>query len=61
VAQELVGVAEVAALLGVSTQRVDQLARTEGFPAPVAVLAAGRIWRRADIERWARRTGRRPR
>jgi predicted DNA-binding transcriptional regulator AlpA len=58
-AQQLVGVAEIAALLGVTTQRVDQLARTEGFPKPVAVLAAGRIWQRADIERWAHRTGRR--
>ena len=55
---DLAGIAEVAELLGVTTQRVDQLAHEEGFPKPIAVLAAGRIWRHADIEAWARRTGR---
>ncbi len=52
------GVAEVAELLGVSTQRVDQLTKTAGFPAPEATLSAGRIWQREDIEEWARATGR---
>jgi predicted DNA-binding transcriptional regulator AlpA len=42
----------------VSRQRADQLTRTERFPEPVAVLSAGRIWRRADVEAWARETGR---
>lgn len=46
------GVAEIARMLGVTTQRVDQLARLEAFPKPVAVLSAGRIWRREDIEAW---------
>jgi predicted DNA-binding transcriptional regulator AlpA len=55
---DLVGTAEITKLLGVSKQRVDQLARTEGFPKPQAVLAAGRIWRRKDIESWARKAGR---
>jgi len=56
---ELMGVAEVCALLGVSKQRVDQLVRTHlDFPRPVAQLAAGRIWLRADILKWARDTGR---
>jgi hypothetical protein len=32
----------------------------EGFREPVAVLSAGRIWRRADVEAWARATGRLP-
>jgi hypothetical protein len=27
---------------------------------PVAVFSAGRIWRRADVEAWARDTGRLP-
>ena len=46
---ELMGVAEIAELFGVSTQRVDQLARQPGFPRPVAepqgwadLAAAGR-------------------
>lgn len=57
--RDLVGIAEVAELLGVSTQRVDQLARDhDDFPEPVAELAAGRIWERADVEAWAKATGR---
>lgn len=28
------------------------------FPEPVAVLAAGRIWSREDVERWAVEHGR---
>jgi hypothetical protein len=56
--EELVGTAEIAEMLGVTNQRVDQLSRTESFPAPIAVLAAGRIWQREAIERWAREAGR---
>lgn len=54
----LMGLAEVAELLGVSRQRADQLARTRGFPDPVATLVGGRIWERADVERWALDQGR---
>ena len=54
----LVSTVEIAAMLGVSRQRVDQLTRTEGFPEPVAELAIGRVWERADVEAWARETGR---
>lgn len=54
----LVGVAEIAAMLGVTRQRVNQLVREEGFPAPAAELSAGRIWNRAEIEQWAKGTGR---
>lgn len=57
---DVVGIREIADVLNLTTQRVDQLARTDPrFPAPAAVLAAGRIWRRADIEQWAKKTGRR--
>ena len=56
---DLVGVAEVAELLGVTRQRVDALARTHTlFPEPVATIAAGRVWLREDIEEWASRDGR---
>jgi len=51
--RHLCGVAEIARLLGVSRQRVDQLARAyPDFPKPEAELAAGRIWSTADIEAW---------
>lgn len=50
---ELMGAAEVAALLGVSRQRVNQLVHTTGFPEPIAHLDAGRIWLGIDIRAWA--------
>ena len=54
----LMGVKEIAELLGVSPQRADQLANKEGFPTPTAVLASGRIWNRDEVEAWAREKGR---
>lgn len=44
----------MAEMLGVTRQQVDRLAARPDFPRPVAVLKAGRIWRRRDVERWAR-------
>jgi prophage regulatory protein len=54
----LVGLTEIAEMLGISRQRADQLVRQAGFPAPDAVITAGRIWRTEDVEAWARATGR---
>jgi DNA-binding CsgD family transcriptional regulator/predicted DNA-binding transcriptional regulator AlpA len=49
----LLGVAEIAAMLGVSRQRVAQLMDSyEDFPSPEAELSAGRIWARSAIETW---------
>jgi hypothetical protein len=50
VTHHLVGVVKVAAMLGVSRQRVSQLADTKDFPAPAAVLAAGPVWERQAVE-----------
>jgi predicted DNA-binding transcriptional regulator AlpA len=58
VTHHLVGTTEIAKLLGVSRQRVGQLAATESFPQPTARLAAGPIWEREAVERWAREAGR---
>jgi predicted DNA-binding transcriptional regulator AlpA len=55
---ELVSTIEIARMLGVSRQRVDQLRTADGFPDPVHVLAIGRIWRATDIAAWAASTGR---
>ena len=56
------GVTEVAALLGVSRQRVAELRGREDFPTPVAELAAGPVWTESSlrrfIEAWPRRPGR---
>ncbi len=56
---DLVAVAEIAAMLGISKQRVYQiLDEDDTFPAPADQLTVGRIWRRSEVERWAKRTGR---
>lgn len=54
----LVGTHEIAELLGVSRQRVQQLAARPDFPTPVAVLHMGKVWRRSEVEKWATATGR---
>jgi predicted DNA-binding transcriptional regulator AlpA len=59
--EDLVGAAEIAELLGITRQRVDQISRTHAdFPAPLAELKSGRIWSREAVEAWAKRTGRLP-
>jgi hypothetical protein len=60
--EEYAGVSEVAALLNVSRQRVAELRAREDFPAPVAELAAGPVWRVTSLKRflaeWPRKPGR---
>jgi hypothetical protein len=56
---DLVGTAEIAALLGVSRQRADQLTKMDdAFPRPVAELVNGRIWAREAVVVWAVLRGR---
>jgi predicted DNA-binding transcriptional regulator AlpA len=63
---DLAGVGEVADLLGLSRQRIDQLAADSrsGFPEPVKVerrgLATRRLWRASEVVAWGRATGRVP-
>ena len=45
-------------MLGVSRQRVQQLIKREDFPRPEARLAMGSFWRRSDVVKWAKATGR---
>jgi predicted DNA-binding transcriptional regulator AlpA len=55
----LVGSAEIGRMLGgVSRQRVQQLVNREDFPAPEAALDMGKVWKREDVEAWARSHGR---
>jgi prophage regulatory protein len=54
----LVGAAEIGRMLGVSRQRVQQLVSRDGFPEPEVVLEMGKVWKRSDVEEWARRQGR---
>ena len=59
----LVGVKEVAGLLGVSPQRASELAKSVSFPRPVTKLASGPVWLEASIQHfasdWKRLPGRR--
>ncbi|GAA4596359.1 hypothetical protein GCM10023107_37320 [Actinoplanes octamycinicus] len=50
----LMGAWEIALRMGLSRQRVQQLAERPDFPAPVASLRMGRVWRTAEIELWLR-------
>lgn len=64
VVPELVGLSEVAEMLGVSRQRVGHLRAHPQFPAPVGEPRCGPIWTHASLlhflHRWQRRRGRRP-
>ena len=50
----LVGLTEIARMLGVSRQRAHQLAQTDDFPRPAAELANGRVWEIDDVDAWMR-------
>lgn len=43
---------------GISRQRVQQLTSRDDFPWPEASLDMGKVWKRADVEAWARDHGR---
>jgi predicted DNA-binding transcriptional regulator AlpA len=54
-----VGAAEIAAMFGgISRQRVDQIVARKDFPRPMVRLKQGRVWRTADVVRWAEEKGR---
>ena len=63
--RDLVGTSEAAVLLGVSRQRIGQLAERPDFPAPIARLSAGPVWTRTSIDAfdqsWSRKITGRPR
>lgn len=55
---DLVGLAEIAEMAGVSRQAVTNwTARHDSFPEPLARLAAGPVWQRADIAAWLEAQG----
>src|SRR5712691_8074525 len=50
---ELLGLAEVAALLGVTRQVVSNWkARKANFPKPIAELKSGPVWEKSDVLSW---------
>lgn len=57
----LVGLTEIASMLGVTRQRAGQLVRDyDDFPPPVAELASGRVWETTAVETWAKAHPERP-
>lgn len=54
VVPDLVGVAEAASILGWDKRRVITYVDRGSFPEPVARLAGGRVWDRADVEAFHR-------
>ena len=52
----IVGFAEVVELLGVPQRTAARYVQRDDFPAPLEQLAAGPIWRRTDVARWAKKT-----
>jgi hypothetical protein len=55
----LVGVSEAAAILGWDRRRVITYVDRGSFPEPVEHLASGRVWRRDQVEAFAREFARR--
>jgi hypothetical protein len=51
---DLVGVSEAATILGWDRRRVITYVDRGAFPEPIAALASGRVWRRDDVESFAR-------
>lgn len=57
--EDLVTGAEIGRRLGLSTQRVHQLAARDDFPAPLGRVGNYVVWRWADVATWDARGQRR--
>lgn len=55
-APELASVVEIASMLDVPRRTAERWVNRPDFPAPTDTLAVGRIWRRADVQAWAKKT-----
>jgi prophage regulatory protein len=51
---ELAGIAEIATMLRVTKNTAMKYASRHDFPAPLDRLASGPVWRRNDVEAWAK-------
>jgi len=52
--KQLIDLTEIAEILHVSPERADELAEGVVFPPSVGDPGGERLWRRADVELWAR-------
>jgi predicted DNA-binding transcriptional regulator AlpA len=51
---DLVGLAEVAAILNTSRTQANRWTRRPDFPEPLARLRATPVWRAGDVKAWAK-------
>lgn len=56
--ENLVTGVDVARRLGLSRERVRQLAERNDFPDPIGKFGPAIVWRWTEIEKWAHATGR---
>ncbi len=49
---DVLGLAEIADLLGVSKRTASRYTLRDDFPRPAAELAMGPIWHRTDVDEW---------
>lgn len=53
--ENLVTGAEIGRRLGMSRERVRQLAGREDFPRPLGRVGQAKVWRWSEVEAWAKR------
>ena len=56
--RRMLGAGDLSPLLGVSRQRVKELADEGWFPAPAVQLSRSAVWKMGDIQQMASQTGR---
>jgi predicted DNA-binding transcriptional regulator AlpA len=52
--EDLIGFSEIAELLGVAQRTAARYVKRPDFPAPYVRLAAGPIWLRGEVLKWAK-------
>jgi DNA-binding IclR family transcriptional regulator len=52
--EDAMSVSEIARLYGVTPGSAHRYTLRNDFPEPLAATSAGRVWLRADVERWGR-------
>ena len=56
--RELVGIAEIATMAGITRQQVDQWTkRKRDMPLPLVSLRCGRVWDKSKIQAWLIKIG----
>lgn len=54
--EDLLGLSDISRLLGVTMRTTQKYVDRDDFPEPIGRIAAGRVWLRADVQRWAKET-----